>query len=267
MVILLGGSLLSGSRIFPLPASVPIESNAAIQAVQSIQPDAAVLAVFDYEPATAGEMEATGSSLMDHLLLLKHPRLAVISTSATGSALAERFLSGTLADRAYVRGSQFVNLGFLPGGLAGVRFFAEDPVTAVPLGAASDRVWDSSVLIDTRSLDDFAAIILITDGLESGRVWIEQTQEARGTSQMIVVSSAQAGPMLLPYFDSGQVQGLVAGLNGAAGPEISNNGLPGMVRRYWDAYSLGLYGAALLIVAGAAWHVFMLSRERQRDLA
>jgi hypothetical protein len=267
MVILLGGALLSGSRIFPLPAAVPIESNAAIQAVESIQPDAAVLAVFDYEPATAGEMEATASSLMDHLLLLKHPRLAVISSSPTGSALAERFISGMLADRAYVRGSQYVNLGFLPGGLAGVRFFAEDPVAAVPLGAASDRVWDSTVLIGTHHLQDFAAIIVITDGLESGRVWIEQTQDARGSSHMIVVSSAQAGPMLLPYFNSGQVQGLVSGLNGAAGPELSNSGLPGKVRQYWDAYSLGLYAAALLIVVGAAWHVSRAARERQRDLA
>jgi hypothetical protein len=267
MVILLSGALYSGSRIFPLPAAVPIESNAAIQAVQSIEPDAAVLAVFDYEPATAGEMEATASSLMDHLLLLKHPRLAVISTSPTGSALAERFISGMLADRAYVRGTQFVNLGFLPGGLAGVRYFAEDPAAAVPLGAASDRAWDSTLLTGTRHLQDFAAIILITDGLESGRTWIEQTQDARGASHMIVVSSAQAGPMLLPYFNSGQIQGLVSGLNGAAGPELSNSGLPGKVRQYWDAYSLGLYAAALLIVVGAAWHVSRAARERRQDPA
>jgi hypothetical protein len=119
----------------------------------------------------------------------------------------------------------------------------------------------------TQQLQDFAAIIVITDGLESGRVWIEQTQDARGSSQMIVVSSALAGPMLLPYFNSGQVQGLVAGLNGAAGPELSNSGLPGQVRQYWDAYSLGLYGAALLMVAGAAWHGLTAARERQRDLA
>lgn len=266
MVILLGGALYSGSRIFPLPAAVPIESNAAIQAVQNMEPDAAVLAVFDYEPATSGEMEATASSLMDHLLILKHPRLAVMSTSPTGSALAERFISNTLVDRRYMRGTHYVNLGFLPGGLAGVRFFAEDPVAALPLGAGTDRVWESTVLAGTRSLQDFAAVILITDGLDSGRVWIEQTQDARGPIPLVVVTSAQAGPMLLPYFDSGQVQGLVAGLNGAAGPELSNSGLPGRVRQYWDAYSFGLYGAALLIVAGAAWHISTAARERRRDL-
>ncbi|MFH1184342.1 MAG: hypothetical protein V1755_04790 [Chloroflexota bacterium] len=263
LVFVIGGAVLSGSRNFPLPAAVPNESIAAIQAIQSLAPDAPVLAVFDYEPATIGEMEATAASLMDHLLLLKHPRLAVISTSPTGSALAERFISGTLAERAYARGVQYVNLGYLPGGLAGVQSFAQDPTATVPLGAASDHVWDSSVLLGTRRLSDFAAIIVLTESLESGRVWIEQTAAARGSSLMILVASAQAGPMLLPYFASGQVDGLIIGLNGAAGAEIANNGFPGLVRRYWDAYSLGLYLAVLLITLGALWYFWVGFRERR----
>ena len=263
LVSVIGGAVLSGSRNFPLPASVPNESIAAIHAIQSLAPDALVLAVFDYEPATVGEMEATAASLMDHLLLLKHPRLAVISTSPTGSALAERFLSGTLAERAYARGVQYVNLGYLPGGLAGVQSFAQDPTATVPLGASSDHVWDSGVLLGTRRLSDFAAIIVLTESLESGRVWIEQTTATRGSSLMILVASAQAGPMLLPYFSSGQADGLIVGLNGAAGAEIANSGFPGLVRRYWDAYSLGLYLAVLLITLGALWHFWVGLRERR----
>ena len=53
--------------------------------------------------------------------------------------------------------------------------------------------------------------------------------------------------MLLPYAASGQVAGLVAGLSGAAGAELANGGLPGFVRRYWDAYSLGMFLAAFLM--------------------
>ena len=267
LVVGLGANVLTGARNFPLPAGVPNESIAGIQAVESLPPDATVLAVFDYEPATVGEMEATAASLMHHLLLLKHPRLAVISTSPTGSALAGRFLAGALADRAYMRGVHYVDLGYLPGGLAGVRSFAQNPTAAVPLGASSEQVWDSSVLLGTRRLSDFAAIILLTDSLESGRVWIEQTAATRGTSPLVMVASAQAGPMLLPYFDSGQADGLIAGLNGAAGAEIANNGLPGLVRRYWDAYSLGLYLAALLITLGSTWHVGIGIRERRAETA
>jgi hypothetical protein len=226
-----------------------------------------VLAVFDYEPATAGEMEVAAASIMDYLLLLKHPRLAILSTSPTGSALAERFISTTLHERTYARGQQYVDLGYLAGGLSGVQFFAQDPVAALPYGAATDRVWDSGILSGTTNLADFSAIIVLTDSLESGSVWIEQTTGRRGTSPMILVASAQAGPMLLPYFDSDQVQGLVVGINGAAGTEIANGGRPGLVRRYWDAYNLGLYTAALLITLGAMWQVVSGFRQRRMETA
>jgi hypothetical protein len=126
----------------------------------------------------------------------------------------------------------------------------------VPLASDSGPAWDTAALQGINRLSDFAAVIVITDTLETGRVWIEQTAGQRGDTPMVVVSSAQAGPMLLPYAASGQVAGLVAGLNGAAGAELANGGLPGFVRRYWDAYSLGLYLAALLIVLGAGWQAW-----------
>jgi hypothetical protein len=255
--------LVFGSTVFLMPALVPIEANAAIQVVQNIPPDAPVLAVFDYEPATAGEMEVTAASIVDYLLLLKHPRLAILSTSPTGSALAERFISTTLQERTYARDQHYVDLGYLAGGLSGVQYFAQDPVGALPLGAATDRAWDSGVLAGTRSLSDFSAIIVLTDSLESGGAWIEQTTGFRGVTPLLVVASAQAGPMLLPYFDSGQVQGLVVGINGAVGTEIATGAGPGLVRRYWDAYNLGLYLAVLLLIAGAMWQIGAGIRRRQ----
>jgi hypothetical protein len=267
MLVILGSSVASRSQFFPLPQQVTIESNQAVKTVGDIPEGAPVLLVFDYEPATIGEMEASGASLIDHLLLLRHPQLALISTSPTGSALAERFMSTTLADRKYQRGIQFVDLGFLPGGLAGVHEFAQSPVAAVSLDVDSADVWNSSILRGVRSLSDFASIIVLTDSPESGRVWIEQTAGLRGSSSMVFVSSAQAGPMLLPYFDSGQINGLVAGINGAVGAEQANGGLPGFVRRYWDAYSIGLYVAAFLIVAGGSWSLWRGVHDRRAEQA
>jgi hypothetical protein len=263
LVVILGGALASRSQSFPLPLGVPNETLRAIQSVENIPADARVLVVFDYEPATVGEMEASAASLMDHLLLLRHPVLALISTSPTGSVLAERFMQNTLASRAYQPGVGYVNLGYLPGGLAGVRAFAGDPLQTVPLGADAGAAWESPALQSVAHLSDFAAILVLSDSLESSRVWIEQTAADRGQAPMVVVSSAQAGPMLLPYAESGQVAGLVAGLNGAAGTEMANGGLPGFVRRYWDAYSLGMQLAAFMIILGGAWYAWTEMRARR----
>jgi hypothetical protein len=260
LVLFLGGALIFKSQVFPLPAGVPTESLNAIRAIEAVPPDSRVLLVFDYEPATVGEMEASAAPLLDHLLLLRHPVLALVSTSPTGAVLGERFLSGALAPRAYQRGKGYVNLGYLPGGLAGVRAFSENPVAAVPLASDSGPAWDTAALQGINHLSDFAALIVMTDSLESGRVWIEQTAGQRAQTPLVVVSSAQAGPMLLPYAASGQVAGLVSGLNGAAGAEMANGGLPGYVRRYWDAYSFGLYLAALIILLGAGWQAWGMIR-------
>jgi hypothetical protein len=257
-----GTVVFAGTAILPLPSAVPNETIGAVQAVEAVAADAPVLVVFDYQPSTIGEMEATAASLLDHLLLLKHPHLILLSTSPTGAALAERFVSTTLVGRAYVRGQQYVDLGYLPGGLTGVYNFAQNPVAAVPLGADSQPVWQSAILTPVTRFSDFAAIIVLTDNADAGRTWIEQTASSRGASSMVIVSSAQAGPMLLPYVDSGQVNGLVSGMNGAAGAEQANGGLPGYVRRYWDAYSLGLYLAVMLIVAGGLWNFWLGMQDR-----
>ena len=172
-------------------------------------------------------------------------------------------MSTTLRERAYAHGLQYVDLGYLAGGLAGVKSFAQDPVAATPYGAAADRVWDTQVLLGARELTDFGAIIVLTDSLENGSVWIEQTTGLRGAVPLLLVTSAQAGPILLPYFDSGQVQGMLVGINGAAGAEIANGGRPGLVRLYWDAYNFGLYAAALLIILGAFWQMANAFRRRR----
>ncbi len=263
LFVILGSTVFAGTRFFPLPSEVPNETVLAMRAVEAIPADAPVLVAFDYEPSTVGEMEATGASLMDHLLLLKHPHLALLSTSPTGAALAERFMSTTLAARAYQRGVQYVDLGYLPGGLAGVYDFAQNPTAVMPLGAGSESVWQSTALKGVAHLTDFAAVIVLTDNVDSGRLWIEQTASARGSVPMVMVSSAQAGPILLPYVESGQLSGLVSGLNGAAGAERANGGLPGYVRTYWDAYSIGLLLAAVAILIGGLWNIW-LGRQDQR---
>lgn len=265
LIVILGAILLSGSRAFSFPSLVPIESFQAVQTIGAIPAGAPVLVVFDYQPATVGEMEASASSLLDQMLLLQHPQLALISTSPTGAALAERFMSTTLSGRQYQLGSQYVDLGYLAGGLAGIRAFAQNPMATVPLGANAAQVWDSSVLQPVRTLSDFAAIIVLTDSVESGRTWIEQTAGWRRDKPMIIVASAQAGPVLLPYVDSGQVKGLIAGLYGAVGAEQSNGGLPGLVRRYWDAYNAGLYFAAFLMVIGGVWNLWRGMQDRRAE--
>jgi hypothetical protein len=250
------------TQIFSLPVGVPFEIDTAIQAVQFIPEDAPVLVAFDYEPARVGEMEAVAGPLFDNLTLFHRPRLTFIATNENSSLLADRFmLTGPMAAHTK-NGLQYLNLGYLPGGQMGIRAFAQNPRAAAPFDVTFAPAWDSVQLQDVKSFSQFAAFILVTDSSDAARVWIEQTTSVRGTVPIVVIASAQAAPMIQPYYASGQIKGLVSGLQGGAVFEQSNAGRPGTARAYWDAYSIGMLIAAALIVFGGLWNLFLSSRDR-----
>ncbi len=207
---------------------------------------APVLLVFDYEAALASELEAAAAPVLDHLAI-HGAKLATISTSPTGPALAERQMRVLQAAHAYQSGQNYVNLGYLPGGPAGILAFAQRPASA-----GGEAAWETPVLAATRELTEFAAIFIITDSVETGQQWIEQTSARRGSAPLFLIVSAQAEPMLHPYYQSGQVSGMVTGLAGGASYEANLN-RPGPARRYWDTFSLGLLVSVVLIVLGTGW--------------
>ena len=69
--------------------------------------------------------------------------------------------------------------------------------------------------------------------------------------------------MIQPYYDSKQVNGLVAGLYGGAVVEQKNGDTSdGTTRRYWDAYSIGMLLAMALILGGGLLNLALGLRDR-----
>jgi hypothetical protein len=287
LVLAVGLPLLMKSPIVPAASSQPArEIMSAFTTIDNLQAvpggsQLPLLVVFDYAPAFAGELEAAAAPLIDYLLLNKAPRLALISTNPTGPALAERFFSDPsasplVAGHAYQPGQQYMNLGYLAGGPAGVQYFALLPNQAAPFTADGKAAWDeASPLQGIQKLSDFAAIIVLTDSADTGRVWIEQTRAAidHGSpldygddTPILMVISAQAEPMIIPYFDSGQIQGLISGL---AGGEISERnyrlGSSGLAQRYWNSFGAGIFIAVMLMLGGGLWSAVAAWRERHNQ--
>ena len=239
--------LFSRTRIFSLPTDVPFEIGNAWQVAQSIPEGAPVLVAFDYEPARVGEMEAAAAALFN---LIRNPSLTFISTNETGALLAERFTSGPLAGSNNENSISYLNAGYLPGGQMGIRAFAQNPSASMPQ------------LTGIRSFSQFAAFVIITDNADDARIWIEQTSSTRGSVPIVVISSAQAAPMIQPYFESQQINGLVSGLYGSAVLESNNSGGPGTARTYWDAFSVGMLLAMVFILGGGLLNLALGLRDR-----
>jgi hypothetical protein len=114
-------------------------------------------------------------------------------------------------------------------------------------------------------LSDFAVVIILTDNADTGRNWIEQSSLYLGQTPMVMVISTQAEPMIRPYFDSGQLKGLVSGLVDAKTYEQSYN-RPGLADHYWDSFSLASLVAEIMIAIGAIWSAFAAWRARRKGI-
>lgn len=257
------GTLLLVATALPLllgvgNASRPVldaypESAALYSAIDALPADSPVLVVFDVEPSLIGEVAAPATVVLDHLLQ-KQSRLVFLSTQPTGPALVENLLHTYLAAQPSVGTNDYLNLGFLSGGLAALRQFTVDPRAALPeVPSTGEDPWARQVLTDVHSLDDFGLVLVMVSDAESGRAWIEQSASSLSKG-LLVVSSAQAAPVLRPYLQShpATLRGLVAGLAGAAYYDRLR-GSAGLGSIYWNAYSYALGAALLLILVGGLY--------------
>ena len=227
--------------------------------IEAVPAGASVLLAVDYAPGYSGEMRFAAKGVIQSLML-HELRLATVSTQPTGAVLAEGLKQLALEEfpeyeERYNERDWFINLGYLPGEMISLQELAHKPQQAVQYGMSAGlenrAVWDSAVLQNINRLDDFSMVILITDTFESGRAWIEQVQPSLEDVPFLVISSAQAAPMLQPYVQSGQVQGLLAGMAGGLSFEQLTL-IPGLERgAFWLSNQFGLAAAILIIVLGA----------------
>jgi len=160
------------------------------------------------------------------------------------------FIGGVEGEHCYTRGVQYVDLGYIPGGVPGLAAFARTPQWVTPNTLDGVPAWGTGPLQNVSRLSDFALVVLISDSPNTVQAWVEQVQPQLGETPMVAVVSAQAGPMVRPYYaqQSGQLSGLVSGLPGAASYEVASR--PNLARDYWDAFNIVLIVAVSAILIG-----------------
>jgi hypothetical protein len=228
-------------------------SRSVFNGIDVLPPNAPVLIAFEVQPALYGELSAPAAAVLSHLLD-KQARLVFISTQPTGPALAERLLQEHLSEAPSVATGDYVNLGYLSGGMAALRSFASDPRTAtLSAAAAVQNPWQSTTLLPIEQLSDFAVVFVVTSDAEDGRAWIEQAGASLPLG-LYMIGSTQSAPLLKPYLasDPQTLRGLVDGIGGATFYERLRN-TDGVGREYWDAFSYGLGAIVLLILLGGLY--------------
>ena len=242
----------------PQPGSIPGVVDFTEQ-IQKLPAGAPVLLAFDYEPGFSGEMNPAVSSLISQLMI-KNVYMTLVTTYPSGPALAESIIkTSAISEGMPASYSNYTDLGYIPGGTLGLLGLANSPMAVLPYSLDEVNVWASAPLDTISTINDFAAVIVLTNDPDTARSWIEQVGVVlmEDSTPLLIVTSSQAEPLIRPYYQAypAQVQGMVAGLAGglAYGRTVGNIQQNGV----WDAFSIAITVSALIILVGSIIGVVM----------
>ena len=243
--------------------------------IESLPQGETVLLAADFENAYYGEMSLAAENVILHLAA-KQARLTLVSTLPSGPVLAEALLTDVLSDypqiyQQYQQPDWIKNLGYLAGGLASLQEFSINPRQAVQFGMqaglTNEYIWNSSSLNDIYNIADFGLVLLITDRAETGRAWVEQVQSNLGDTPFLLLTSAQAAPLLNAYYQSDQFNGMLAGFQDGMAYPLRPQG-SGVEFTSWDSFYFGMLIAVILLIFGILINlVFSLLKRETREEA
>jgi len=272
LIISIGGTIIFGGSIeIQMPPADQIHNSgygALFNQIDELHNGQPVLIAFDYQPAATAEMHIAAASVVDHLME-QGTYLSFVSTQPSGPVLAEHFLTVTQEKHGYIHNQQYINLGYLPGESAGLVSFVIAPKKIIPLAFDGSNAWGSPPLVNVDSIEDFAMILVITDDPNTAKNWIEQVGTHLEDTPLNMVVSAQAEPLIQPYFRaspqllSGYVSGVIHSLNYERLREQ-----PNLANAAWLPFNLGIIiTVGTMFIGGLANGVLSLfSRHRTKQI-
>ncbi|MBI2845872.1 MAG: zinc ribbon domain-containing protein [Chloroflexi bacterium] len=239
--LLSGGSLDTGTSISPGARSF-------YDALNALPAGSKVLIAHDYDPTVAAEMLPQARAILRHLGA-QGAKVLSVSLTPQGPALAQQALQDTLAVEGYSYGVDYLNLGYVAGGEAGLRALARGSFFALSRDYLEGKgfAW-YAISQGFSSLQNVDLIVVLAGSQDNLRLWVEQIQTPF-QKRMVAGVSAQADPAARPYLRSRQIVGLLSGLVGAAEYERIT-GLPGRASLGVAAQSWGQAALVLLIILG-----------------
>ena len=246
------------------PALYPPEVVAVYDLVNSLPVDRPVLLSGDFELAVSGEISWSSQVLLEHMMR-RDLDFVIFSTNPTSSViLMEQMQETSQKITDYDLDAHVINLGFLPGGSTGLQLTTENLRTAFPNTYNYQAAWNSTILQPINTLSDFGAVLAFSDKAESARSWVEQIQPELGETPLLFVVSAQAAPMMQPYFQSGQITGFIAGLPGSlAYEQIYQH--PANASIHLAAFQVSMLLVAVLLLLGGLVNLLRPMDLKEKD--
>ena len=241
------------SVLLPLffPLGLPIRATDTTQIVynafDSLDPNSKVLLSCEYGPSTKPEIHPMVIAVL-HQLFRNNHKVYVSCLWPDGQFMADEALRkvAPLYNKTY--GEDYVILGYKPGNEAVIKGMVRDLRAIFSTDVKGTKVEDIPMMTKIFKFEDFDFLFSASAGFPGSIEWMQYATDntvvkmSTGTTSIIVND-------IMPFVVSKQIQGILAGMPGAAEYETLV-GKPGIGTSGMDAQSLAHLIIVLFIIFG-----------------
>ncbi len=242
---------------FKIKVSEPVKG--FYDAVEELAPGSIVLISCEYDPSTMPEVYPMNQALALHCFA-KDLRIIGMGLWPQGIPLNQACMEQAAEQYGKEYGVDYINLGYKVGGIVVISAAAENIPTTFPQDYAGRPIEEFVIMEGIKNFDNIDLVVSLSAGEPGTRQWVMIAQGRYGKKVASGVTAVSA-PAFYPYLNSGQLEGLIGGMKGAAEYETlierSGLGTQGM-----DAQSIA-HGVIVFFIILA--NIFFIVGKRRKE--
>ncbi len=253
--------------LFPLlfPVGLPIRISSEVRGVydyiDNLPEGSVFLLSLDFDPASKPELYPQAIAILRHAFH-KNLRVVAMTLWVSGTGLADQIVSQTAKEAGKENGKDYVFLGWSPGGSAVILNMGQDLYNAFPTDYGNKSTKGLPVLAGVQSLRDVTYAVSLGAGNPGVEAWYVFGKD-KYKFELGGGCTGVMAPGLYPLLRSGQINGLIGGLRGAAEYETLI-GHKGKAVAGMDAQS-ATHLAIIVLVAICNIFYFTMRRQQRRQ--
>ncbi len=246
------------------PIGMPIRATATTKVVydliENLPPNSNVLVSIEYSPSTKPENHPMTISILRHLFR-NNQKVFITCLWPDGQFMAQDAIQQVAIEEfGKVYGEDYVFLGFRPGSEAVIKGIVSNIRKLYTVDVYQTKIDEIPLMDGINKFSDFAYLFSSSAGYPGTVEWVQYAADPTGVPMSSGVTSIQVNEVM-PYVQSGQIKGLLAGMPGAAEYEALI-GQKGLATSGMDAQSIAHLVIVLFIILGNA--AYFIERKRSK---
>jgi hypothetical protein len=197
-----------------LPIKISSEVRGVYNHIESLPERSVFFMSLDFDPASKPELHPQAIALLRHAFR-KNLRVVTMTLWVTGTGLADQIVTQVAKEMGKENGKDYVFLGWSPGNTAVIINLGQNLYNTFPSDYGGKPTKGLPVLDGVQSLKDVTYMVSLGAGNPGVEAWYVFGKD-KYKFEMGGGCTGVMAPGLYPLLRSGQINGLIGGLRGAA---------------------------------------------------